>query len=125
MKARLCNLLRWKVGKDALVNRHQGRVSAQRKVDSRVGHEVCLKLDHVNIYGAREAIRSGAAWYNLADDAIEVSVRGTADLQVGSAHVIDGFVVEQDAAIGEVHAVVSREQRIIRLNDDGRDSGKG
>lgn len=87
-------------------------------MNSRIGNEVRLKLYHVDVDSAGEAVGGSTTRHHLADDAIEIGVGGIADIEVAAAHIVDGFVVEEDAAVGVVHAIVSRQKRVVRLDDD-------
>lgn len=125
VEAGLGDLLRREVRQGALVGWHQRRVSAEREVNARVGHEVRLELRHVDVDGPREAQRRSTARHDLGDDAIEIRVRRVLHLQIRSANVVNRFVVEEDGTVGVIHAVMRRQHRVVRLDDNWRDSAMG
>lgn len=120
LEARLRYLLCRQVGERAPVDRNERRVCAEREVDSRIGHKIRLKLDHVDVYRSGETKRSRATRHNLRDDAIEIRVSWAADFQVRTANVVNGFVVKENVTVGVIHRVMSRQQGVVRLDDNWR-----
>jgi len=69
-------------------------------VDSGVGNEVGLEFSDINIKGSVESEGSGEGRDNLGDESIQVGVGGSLDVELSSADVVDGFVVEHDGDVG-------------------------
>ena len=57
-------------------------VGSEHEVNTRVGHQVRLELRDVHIQGSIEAQGRRQARDDLSDEAVEVGVRGTLDVQV-------------------------------------------
>ena len=55
-------------------------VGGEREVDAWVGHQVGLELGQIHVEGAVKAQRGGDGGHDLADQTIQVCVRGTADV---------------------------------------------
>ena len=53
-------------------------------MDTRVGHQVGLKLGQIDVEGAIEAERSRDWRHNLADETVQVGVRRALNVQVTS-----------------------------------------
>lgn len=53
----------------------------------------------------------------MSDQTVEILVVGTLDIQVATADVVDGLVVDHEAAVGVLKGGVSRKDRVVRLND--------
>ena len=53
----------------------------------------------------------------LSDETIEVGVRGTLDVQVPSADVVDSLVVDHEGTVGMLKSGVGGQDRVVRLND--------
>lgn len=125
VEAGLGDLLRREVREGALVDGHQRRVSAEREVNSRIGHEVRLELRHVDVYRTREAQRRGTTRDDLGDDAIKVCVRWVLHLQIRPTDVVNRFVIEEDGTVGVIHAIMRRQHCVVRLDDNWRDPAMG
>ena len=69
-------------------------------MDSWVWDQVGLELGDINVEGAVESEGSCERGDNLSDQSVEVGVGWSLDVEVSSADVIDGFVVEHDSNIG-------------------------
>ena len=82
-----------------LLSRDDRRVCGQGEVDPGVGHQVGLELCEIHVEGAVEPERGGDGGHDLADQPVQVGVRGTLDVQVSPADVVDGFVVHHEGAV--------------------------
>lgn len=49
-------------------------------------------------------------------------VVGSRDVEVASANVVDGFVVDQKCAVGVLNGAVGGEDSVVGLDDRGRDT---
>ena len=100
------------------------RVGDQGEVDPGVGHQVGLELGEVDVEGAVEAQRGRDRGDYLAYQPIEVRVGWSLDVQVATADVVDGFVVDHEGAVRVLERRVRREDGVVRLDDGGRDLGR-
>jgi hypothetical protein len=92
-------------------------------VDTRVRHKVGLELIQVNIERAIEAQtrRNGAD--NLSNQAVEMFIVGTRNVQVATADIVDSLVVNEERAVGILDGAMSREDGVVGLDDGGGDLG--
>ena len=58
---------------------------------------------------------------NLSNKSVQVSVSGSFNIQLSSADIIDGFVIEDNGDIGMFEKGVSREDGVVWLNNGGGD----
>ena len=94
-------------------------------MDSGVGDEVGLELGDINVEGTIESEGSGQRGDNLSDESVEVGVGGSLDVEVSSADIVDGLVVEHDGDIGVLEERVGGEDGVVRFNNGGGDLGRG
>jgi len=92
-------------------------VGGQREVDSGVRDQIGLELGQIHVQGAVEPQGSGDGGHDLADEPVQVGVGGSFNVQVPSADVVDGLIVDHEGAVGVLQGGVSREDRVVRLND--------
>ena len=98
-----------------------GRVRRDDEVDARVRHQVGLELGDVDVERAVEAERRGERRDDLRDQAVEVGVRRALDVEVATADVVEGLVVDHERHVGVLEERVRREHAVVRLDDRGRD----
>merc|ERR1711903_422804 len=94
-------------------------------MDSGVGDEVGLEFGDIDVEGTIESEGGGQRGDNLGDESVEVGVGGSLDIEVSSADIVDGLVVEHNGDIGVLKEGVSGEDGVVRLNDSGGDLGRG
>jgi len=68
-------------------------------MDTWVGHQVRLEFSQVNIQCAVKPQGGSDRGHDLADQSVEIRVRGSLDVQVTSADVINGFVVNHESTV--------------------------
>lgn len=90
----------------ALLAGDDGCVADQRVVNTRVRHQVGLELVQVDIEGTVEAQTGRDRADHLSDQAVEMLVIWSRDVEVTSANVVDGFVVDQECAVGVLNGAV-------------------
>jgi hypothetical protein len=106
-----------------LLGRDDRGVGDEREVDTRVGHQVGLELGQVDVERAVEPERGGDGRDDLGNETVQVGVRGPLNVQVAPADVVDGLVVDHERAVRVLESGVGRENRVVRLDDGGRDLG--
>jgi len=90
-------------------------------MDTGVGDEVGLELSHINVKGTIESEGGSEGGDNLRDESVEVGVGGSLNIEVSSADIVDGLVVEHDGDIGVLEEGVGRQDRVVGLDDGGGD----
>jgi len=90
-------------------------------VNSGVGDEVGLEFGDIDVEGTIESEGGGQRGDNLGDESVEVGVGGSLDVEVSSADIVDGLVVDHDGDIGVLKEGVGGEHGVVWLNNGGRD----
>ena len=71
-----------------LLRRDDRGIGGQHEVDARVRDKVGLELRDVHVQGSIETQRCRQAGDDLSDEAVQVRVRGTLDVQVPEREII-------------------------------------
>jgi len=90
-------------------------------VDSGVRHQVGLELGDVHVQGTVETEGGGQGRDDLGDQSVEVGVGRSLDVQVASANVLDGFVVQDDCDISVFQEGVGGEHAVVGLDHSSGD----
>jgi len=90
-------------------------------MDTWVWHQVGLELGDIDVKGTIESEGGSQGGDNLGDDSVEVGVGWSLDVEVSSADIVDGFVVEHDGDISVLKKRVGGEHGVVWLNDSGGD----
>lgn len=106
----------------ALGSRNNGSVADQRVVNTRVRNQVGLELVEINVEGTVETKGGGDGGDNLGDEAVQVVVRRTGDIQVATADIVNSLVIDQESTVRVLDSAVGRQNSVVRLNDGGRDT---
>jgi hypothetical protein len=109
----------------ALLGRDDRRVADERVMNTRVWHQVGLELIQVDIESSVEAQTRGDGANNLSNQAVEMLVVGTGDIQAATANVVDSLVVNKERAVGILDSAVSGQDSVVRFDDGCRDARSG
>lgn len=104
----------------ALAGRNDRGIADQRVVDTRVRDQVGLELVQVDVEGTVEAQGRGDRADDLGNQAVEVLVARARDVEVATADVVDGLIVDKESAVGVLDRAVGRQDGVVRLNNGGR-----
>jgi len=88
-------------------------------VNTGLWHQVGLELGDIHVQGSVESQRGGQRGDDLCNQPVQVGLGGALDVQVASADVLDGLVVEHDCHVGVLQQRVGREHRVVGLHDSG------
>ena len=94
-------------------------------MDSWVWDQVGLELGDIDVKGTIESEGSSEGGDNLSDESVEVGVGGSLDVEVSSADIVDGLVVEHDGDISVLEERVGGENGVVGLNNGCADLGGG
>ena len=86
-------------------------------MDSGVGHQVGLEFSDINVEGSVESEGSSQRLDDLSDESVQVGVSGSLDVEVSSADVVNGLVVEHNGNIGVLKEGVGGEHGVVWLNN--------
>jgi hypothetical protein len=107
----------------ALLGRYNGCVADKRVVDSRVRHKVGLELVEINIERTVETQTGGDGADNLGNQAVQMLIVGTGNVQAATADIVDSLVINKERAVRVLDSAVSREDGIVGLDDGRRHAG--
>jgi len=108
-----------------LLSGDDGSVGHQREVNPGVGHQVGLELSQINVKGTIESQRSGDGGDDLSNQPVQVGVGRSLDVQVPSADIVDGLIVDHEGTVGVLQGGMGGQDRVVGLNDSGGDLGRG
>ena len=88
-------------------------------MDSWVWHQVGLELSNIDVEGTVESEGGSQGRDNLGNESVQVGVGWSLDIEVSSADIIDGLIVEHDSDISVLKERVSGEDGVVWLNNGG------
>ena len=68
-------------------------------MDTRIGDQVSLELSDIDVKGTVESEGGSEGWDDLRDESVQIGVSGSFDVQLSSADVVDGFIVQDNGHI--------------------------
>jgi hypothetical protein len=90
-------------------------------MDSWVWDQVSLEFSDINIEGSIESEGGGQGGDNLGNESVQVGVGWSLDIEVSSADVVNGFVINHDSNIGMFEEGVSGENGVVWFDNGGGD----
>ena len=96
-------------------------VGGQREVNSWVGDQVGLELGQVDVEGAVKSQRGRDRADDLRNKSVQIGVCWTLNVEVTTADVVDGLVVNHEGAVGMLQGGVGGQDGVVRLNDRSGD----
>lgn len=76
-------------------------------MDTRVRDKVSLELVQIDIQSTIEAQTGGDGADNLSNQAVQMLIVGTRDVQVATADVVHSFVINEESAVRILDGAVS------------------
>lgn len=101
----------------ALAGRNDRSIADQRVVDTRIRDQVGLELVQIDVERTVEAEGRGDRADDLGYQAIEVLVARASDIEVTTADVVNGLVVDKESAVGVLNRAVGGQNGVVGLND--------
>ena len=98
------------------LGRDDRSVGGQREMDTWVGHQVGLELRQIHVQGTIETQGSGDGADDLGDQTVQVGVGGTLDVQVTTADVVDGLVVNHEGTVGVLQGGMGGQDGVVGLH---------
>ncbi len=86
-------------------------------MNARIRDQIGLKLHQVDVEGALEAQRGGNRADHLANQAVQVAVAGTLNVEVAAADIEDRLIVHHEAAVGVLQCAMGGEDAVVGLDD--------
>ena len=88
-------------------------------MDSWVGHQVGLELSDIDVEGTVESQRGSQRRDDLGDQSVQVGVGGALNVQLSSANVINGLIVQHDGDVSVLKEGVGGQDGVVWLDDCG------
>jgi len=107
-----------------LLGRDDGSVRREHEMDTWVGHQVGLEFSDIDVEGTIESEGGSQGRDDLGDQSVQVGVGGALDVEVSTADIVTGLVVEHDGDVGVLEEGVSGQDRDVWLNNSGGDLGR-
>jgi hypothetical protein len=96
-------------------------IRRKHEMDSWVWHQVGLELSDIDVKGTIESEGSSQGGDNLGNESVQVGVGWSLDVEVSSADIVDGLVIDHDGNIGVLKEGVGGEHGVVWLNNGGGD----
>jgi len=93
----------------------------QHEMDSRIWHQVGLEFSDIYVQGSIESEGGSQRWNDLGDKSVQVGVGWSFNVEISSADIIDGFVIQHNGNISVFQEGVSWEHWVVWFNDGGWD----
>ena len=106
----------------ALGSRNNGSVRDKRIVDTRERNQVGLELVEIDVKSTIETKRRGDGRNDLSDQAVQVLVARTRNIEVSSANVIHSLVIDKEGNITVFEGAVGSKDGVVGLNNGGGDA---
>jgi hypothetical protein len=88
-------------------------------MDTGIWDQIGLEFGDIDVQGTIESQRGGQRGDDLGDQSVQVGISGSFNIQLSSADIIDGFVIEDNGDISVFQQRVSGQDRVIRFNHGG------
>jgi hypothetical protein len=90
-------------------------------MDSWVWHQVSLEFGDINVKSTIESEGGGEGGDNLGNESVQVGVGWSLDVEVSSADVVNGFVVNHNSNIGMLEEGMGGQDGVVWLDNGGGD----
>jgi len=105
----------------SFLGRDNWGIGRKHEMDSWIWDQVSLEFGDINVKGTIESEGSGKGGDNLGNKSVKVGVGWSLDIEVSSADIINGFVINHDSNIGVLKEGMSGEDGVVWLNNGGGD----
>ena len=82
-----------------------------------VWHQIGLELVEVNIKGTIKTKRGSNGRDNLTNQTIQIGVSWPLNIQVTTANIVNGLVVNHESTIWMIQSGVGGQDRVVGLNN--------
>ena len=107
----------------SLLGRDDGGVGGEHEMDTGVGHKVGLELGDIDVQSTVETERGGQRGDGLGQQAVQVGVGGALDVEVATADIVKGLIVDLVGDIGVLEERMDAKYCVVGLDDRGGDLG--
>ena len=102
-----------------LLGRDDWSIGRKHEMDSWIWDQVSLELGDIDVKGTIESEGSSEGGDNLGDESVQVGVGWSLNVEVSSADIVNGFVIDHDSNIGVLEEGMGGEHGVVWLNNSG------
>jgi hypothetical protein len=96
-------------------------IGRKHEMDSWIWDQVSLEFSDIDVKGTIESEGSGKGGDNLGNESVQVGVGWSLDIEISSADIINGFVINHNSDISVLKEGMSGEDGVVWLNNSGGD----
>jgi hypothetical protein len=96
-------------------------IGRKHEMDSWIWDQVSLEFSDIDVKGTIESEGSGKGGDNLGNESVQVGVGWSLDIEISSADIINGFVINHNRDISVLKEGMSGEDGVVWLNNSGGD----
>ena len=104
-----------------LLGRDDWGIGGKHEMDTWVWHQVGLELSDIDVEGTIESEGGSQGGDNLGNESVKVGVGWSLNVEVSSADIVDGLVVEHDGDVSVLKERVGGEHGVVWLNNSSGD----
>jgi hypothetical protein len=106
----------------ALGVRYDWSIADEWIMNAGIWDQVRLEFVQIDVKGTiKSKTRSNRA-DNLGDQAVEMFITGTRDIQITTTDIIDSFIIDQKGTVGVFDSAVGRENSVVGFDDSCRNA---
>lgn len=105
----------------SFLGRDDWGIGRKHEMDSWVWDQVGLELSDIDVKGTIESEGGSERGDNLSDESVQVGVGWSLNVEVSSADIVNGLVIDHDGDISVLEEGVSGEDGVVWLNNGGGD----
>jgi hypothetical protein len=103
-----------------LGGRDDRRVADEGVVDTGVRNQISLELVEIDVESTIEAEGRGDRADDLGNKAVQMLIGRARNVEVATANVVHGLVIDKEGAVGVLDSAMGRENGVVGFDDGGR-----
>lgn len=100
---------------------HNWGIADEWVVDARIGNQVGLEFVQVNVQCTIESEAGSDGRDDLRNEAVQVLVVWSRNVQIATADIINGLIVNQEGTVSMLDGAVGGENGVVWLDNGGGD----
>ena len=101
----------------SLLSRNDWGISDQGEMNPGVWHQIGLELVEVNIKSTIKTERGSNGRDDLTNQTIQIGISWPFNIQITTADIVNGLVVNHESTIGMIQSGVGGQDRVVGLNN--------
>merc|ERR1712209_43462 len=99
-----------------LLCRDDWGIGDKREVDPWIWNQVSLELSQIHIKSSIKPKRGSDGGHNLANHSVQIGVGGTINVQITTADVVDGLIINHEGTVGVLQGGVGGQDGVVGLH---------